>query len=752
MNYHINEEIKELSKRIKVFAENSNQTHPDNKTIRKEARWNYSSLFSEILFYANNREWFIKKDLNRFHKDYEDKNSVKIDLNNLLKKQWIRIINDQIRLPKAITENLSCFREYNKEKEKSEFVKTNIETFEFLYSLHLKIGYRDENKLTITKNKLTEIIKKHKSVFTRTPSYEAFLKKGYFKEIEATDNVIININCGLDSNITGLLWEKILIEGKNKLSKEKLDEWFDKISNISYFYPELNKYIIRKSLSKLIDVAIDKILNESDFDISEKEVDKLWWDRYIHNNFHYNIIEAPQKHIIDDESFLSLYTSLKNIENAHDIIHYQKIRAGYLRLIYLVIANDDAGSNYQTVYPNTKKLLANSLKKPYVFWEIISTIKNKHPEIIPYLLIDERFTVIAQELLTQIKINNDALPKQKRDEISVSREEIISEFWLKSFGIILSHIQTKSNYEIIAEIISNILIFISKELFSPPNRNQFIQSISEKEIIQKRYEEVLKQLKNLKDNSFPPSKLFPQFIQLIFENLKKHKVELPTNKFVSLSLYKYDIYLKLIEILRDYINSDEFTTTEKENFKSLKNEVVKYTFNLIKQELTSDEIVIQDNYSSISKIVTSKWINEQYGFEKINWETLILELNEIDELSDFCSMLKSITLKKGDYDWNQLQTYKIRILLRIQLTSYKRLFDKQQYLSNKDIGIKNVLSKLQSSIVKLLEKHSKKVTTDNRVDIFTHLIEKSDYNYNERLFTLSVEVLNLFQEMATWYL
>ena len=667
MNYHINTEIQELSKRIKIIAEKSNSyvNHIDEDLIEKETKWNMTRLFSEIIYHAENKKKFTKEDLDKFHLNYEK--NIKVNLNNIINKQWIRIINKQVRIASSIISNFSYFRKNKNDKIKPDFIKENINEFEFLFKLHQKIGYRDENKLIIKKHKLKDIINKHKIVYDKCPTLDTFKKNGYIQEIPGTDIFEINeIECKQFCNeIAGLLWERLLMNKKVADNYERLQIWADKIFNISYFLPNLSDFTIKQSMSILIETTIDKVLNEPDLLNSEKEIDKLWWDNYMLRNFHNSILTVPTKFKINTDNHFSLYNSLKRIDNAYDIVHYQKIRMDYSFLINLIINNDKTWGDYQVAYPYTKKLLKKSLNKPFVFWEVIKIIEKEHPEIIPYLLPEDQYSPIAQILLSQININTEILNNQERNEISGEKEEIITEIWLKGINILIDNIEHSRNYENISTIFSQIFIHLLIILYREPNNNQYYQEIVIKEILTERYKQSIERLKNIKEQGHRQNKVFPNFIGTFYNKLKEENNELPLNAYRSMSFYIYDILLNIVKILNEYISADEFNENERNSFALLKNDVVKFTFEYFIEEFTPNEIIFQSDYAEKPIKVLPKWILEQYGFEKIIWETFIVELYQIEKLQDLNKVLNSIILKiesnTENNEWNNSQTYKIRI-------------------------------------------------------------------------------------------
>jgi hypothetical protein len=110
MSIYIDSNIKSLSEKLMSSRQYDSLTHINNEVILRNTQWATSILLSEILFAAKKEPKFSYDDLFHFHKKYEQDYSIKISLDKIQNNQWIRNINEEIRLPNAITNALWAFR------------------------------------------------------------------------------------------------------------------------------------------------------------------------------------------------------------------------------------------------------------------------------------------------------------------------------------------------------------------------------------------------------------------------------------------------------------------------------------------------------------------------------------------------------------------------------------------------------------------------------------------------------------------
>ena len=81
-NYYIETEIINLSKRIEALTEceNNIRNYIDERHKRWENKWNFSILLTETIFQSEDLKYFSEENLFSFHKEYEKKHNLTIDL------------------------------------------------------------------------------------------------------------------------------------------------------------------------------------------------------------------------------------------------------------------------------------------------------------------------------------------------------------------------------------------------------------------------------------------------------------------------------------------------------------------------------------------------------------------------------------------------------------------------------------------------------------------------------------------------
>jgi len=734
-NYYIQSEIENLSKRIQVLTgkEYQGKKHIGNQQKNWEATRGLSTLLTEVIHQADQLIYFSLEDLFEFHSNYELRNKIKIDLNEIRDRQWIRIISHQVRLPNSITYNLHDFNNKSKNDKLPQIIKDNFEVFKFLFELHQKVGYQEEKKLAIDKGKIDNILKKYKQIFPTLPDLRFFRRTSFIKENEFGSYLIntkhFDFSNDLIENVAAKLWGKMSLEN-TKIEMVDFDTWHNKTLKLGFHLPNLKELIPSKSFEKLIDFAISKLDNEEDLKNSKYEIDKLWWDHCEMKHFHNAILTIPSKYKIDNSNFLALYESLERIGQRFGVVQYQEIRSDLSFLVQLVVTNDRVIGSSNT-FSLTNKLLNSSLDKPFIFKSILDATKRHKPEILPYLLIANNFSAITLTLISKLKINSDIYRNQGRENLHIDRENLLSELYNDAFNIMVRN--KDSSLENYQKAINVNFTFkdLLKEIFRTPYSQNYNQDIIVKDSLKKRHKQSLKifQIDRIDTNYY-----LPDFIEELIQTINDSKETLPSFPTVSIKLSQYDFLLELLSISKEYKSS-----------LTIQNSITDCILNDLFKIFKKDSIQIHKDFDLKPSTVELEWSSEPYGIENINWEDFIVGCYQTGKLDLFLKCIQKLKIK-DDRKWENTQVQRVTFFLKIILISFSRLNSKKDIYHINNIDINDILYSLEKTITSTLAKHSKAEATSNSIDIYSKLKESIYFNRNQPILHYISEALNHFSK------
>ena len=735
--------VQKLSDKLKSCVKDDRNLYVNPTTIIKNTQWGASFLLSEILFYAKKEPKFSNQDLSKFHKKYEERNKIHIELFQLIDKQWIRDVNREIRLPNLITRALWCFRkeDQNKPIEFPKYIAENIDTFKFLYALHNTIGYSDSRKMLIEKDQLTEIVNRHKSYYSSTPIFDELLFELDIKK--HNDKYKIEIGYANDywsafsDEISARLWEKLLAKYPQKSIDSIYDEWFDK--SLWCKNPCNNMHV--DSREKLLESTWDKLISEPDLEFSDKELSKIFLDgHHIYQNWDNGII-LPERHQINNQSHIELYESLHEFEeHFYDAVYCQEIRTDISFLIRLIIENDKVYYEKKTPYYKTKKLFEISLEKPFIFCESLQLLKRNHLYILPYLLTQNGLFFVVFDALSNLDIL-DILLDDNKDYIQQSRQKQITKILLESISIYLQEVISHrvDNFEI-ANNITCILHFTLKKLFSNVNTNSYNSSLREKEEYKRRFHEILNRITSFESSI--ARNFFDDIYPSLFSCIEKITRPLQIHAVI------HGIYFPKYYLISELLKNEKISSDNNK-------ELLQLFINSLKKEIELDIIEVQDYWYDKKEQKAVSWSDNQYGYELIDWAEIFLLAEKYSIVDDLLESFKAHCKTNGFkeetkewnlvHDWNRSQTYKLRLLMRILLIAYSKINENGAYYENVGFNIKEVQNILERKIVYIAINSNNSNFEKAEYGIFSDSFE-SIPNVNTNLFSRLGEISNFFSQ------
>jgi len=244
MDHNSQDSIKAINGTLSHFGSAERYHSYDEKDAEKT--WNASLFFFKLFLKSTNAEHLVTKaDFNNFKQHYEDEYSLKIDLNSLFERFWLREILGFVYFPEAVRKVTYDYEKYQERKNELEFLKKLVakypskemdrkeltkaydlyeknneiklnkdwlesakwieqkkdrsslrignieyyytllkywEDFTFLYAFKIKSYERKEGQFKIGTADLKKIIKEHKTYFQSTPNLESFTENGTLKK------------------------------------------------------------------------------------------------------------------------------------------------------------------------------------------------------------------------------------------------------------------------------------------------------------------------------------------------------------------------------------------------------------------------------------------------------------------------------------------------------------------------------------------------------------------------------------------
>ena len=743
----MSEELKAFSKGISSVKKNDNNIHyPDDELIKISANWDVVRLFLELTYQSQVPALFGRTQLNKLHQDYETESGNKIDLEELLNKQWLRIIWNEIKIPATINEAIYQLKDLDSEKQIAAFIKDNREELKFIKEVHEQTKYSEKGMLIINTQRAKSIIKKYRIVYPSCPAFDEFETFGFFKKIDnETERIKLCIEEGKliqhrsisikdKAEIAGRLWEKMIDNALEEDYQDILRKWVRKVSLCGLWsLDEIEKYVKKENLKILQENARKLILDTEDLKITDKEIDKYWWDveaRRISDSYHTSV---PIVQKLDNSTHFNLLCLLNNIEDRfqNNIVIIQETRAEIGFLINLCIRLD----SFWNSYSHTKELLSVSLQRPYVLYETMRLIGERYPEAVPFLLADNRFASLGMRVLLKIELKNEIIEREDGVKSWAAIEKLISELWLRGLEFIFIHGRMSlSDYNL-----SEVIVEVFRPLLDLIYRNSYRSMIDLKvhEIHIDRYNKGIKLLEKYKHpGNHSAVCLFANYIDKILEATKNHAEAMPAKRFEKFPLQDFTFLTDILKIYTGYTKNIKFNADRLKYHKIQQRKIISYLFQLYEKALLTEEIEVYNH----KVIVESKveWYSDVQFLEHVPWKEVLTAFEKHDMLEDFFDIIKKPYFKgtKNKFDKVNIDIiYRIRFHLSVLIAGFDQLQD--------SAGSASLSKEIKRQIIRISSKYNK-FNPPKQLDIFKDDSRAVYYSYKSSLLKEVFQSANLF--------
>lgn len=740
LDYHSKDKFTALSEKIKsIAAKNNNYNEHISVHIRAEnLRYNLSYVLSQIILNLK----FIERGIGEFEKvliEFNTINNTQISIKDFKDLSWIRIASDEVVLPCVVRHFIWNVDYYEQEGKVLEIPGGKENLIECLRMYYKRYFY--ECKLTISKKELIEILRINarpevtidfltdKEILTELPDTDQF----YW-----SDHDYIRT---LKNEIAATLWS---LKARENTFQE-FREYAKLLLRMKMFGVALSNLLPPSQCSDLGNFALQYLNQEEDLLRSDHDFQKIWWDA---ENYHHIEIDSPIPAVEFDYS--CPYNFIDTIESVHwhydDLFYYQKTRIFCSLLLGLHI---NAASQIPLDFSEVSKMLRD-LSRPFLLWILYKNIPESFGGILPYLLTDTELIPVMLRSVDKIKINDTFLKKfENRDEQNEESYRISNELFFDSFELVLD-LFINSQHENLSKgnCIIKILIDTAKSIFHyNPNDNYISHNAA-----RKRYDEILKLLTlkrfrnpNNAHNISPRIiiSLLPEMLDFLLEEYQTRKEHL---NYLSLDLSYLDVSIEVLRMCNLNFVDGEIYSTEKEHIGKKASELTDKLFRYLLDYYEQDEVEVRDVYNKAKEIKKVRRLNNQFGFEIIDWGYLFLLFERSGCLLRFKNnFVKTLVfdLRQSVHDEeNREQVDKLKSFVKSILLAFNGIQIKKDELEIEQLPVKGTLTKLENYIQELSTEYSLDKFEEERVNIF----DDSFYVFGQNIFYQSLRSL-LFRSL-----
>lgn len=680
-----------------------------------------------------------KTDFFDYFKIYQADEGIELSLDKCKQLHWLEDKDDKIKIF-----NL----EYNKPI--FQFKKE----FQFIKFLLEKEDKGSKYKLRIQYELLESIHESHKTFFSATPSIDNLITQKVL--IKEGDNCFLNLFAchpeywvTLSKKIGLLLFSHMKECGKYLLNKDLFKAWVFKMNFMDAFI-ESPEFMTEEETEILLNVALEILLDENDLKGADKEIDRLVLSK---RRSDYTILANVNKFGFPDltaaKDIFELFNLMEecNEVNQSDLLWMQDSRWFIGKLVQLIVFYDNKTGEGGLEYPYIRKLLTESLNRPYLLWKSCFYIHYWKPEIIPYLCLDVKVASLSFNLYFISK------PDTALSETSVgdAQMEILNNcFNLLLSGLINSHGLSESEK---ALNVFECLALLSENKWELYSGNPSQQALQKREHLQKKIDGLIEILKNkkLQGSYYNPDGetykyLFVEITAELFNHVKSYNAQkVYSEGVVGMPLVKMDLLSQLLQLIStERYNSQKHEVDELPE-KALVNQFLKdYTdvFNLS----TTNRWNYFDGKMEDSPPL---WSSHQKGIELIPWEKWFLLLENYGFLPKLLEAAY-LKLKCTDDKWdkhNQFTVEKIRKHLEILILTHKRLREKEFAYKQEGAKVDTIILRIEQSVVDYISTYSIEDTLNGQLDIFEDRYERTAFDSQENaLLPVIAQALNKFEQ------
>ncbi|MBD1365359.1 hypothetical protein IDJ77_16210 [Mucilaginibacter sp. ZT4R22] len=779
-----------------------------NDSANRQNLWGAAYFFAAVLertFPAEGRI-VTREKINDLRDSFQQETGQQVDLEDLFKKGWLRSVFGQVSTPKAIwfgpdkLDELKLFKneivfldgmsnadrvkhktfdqlhelaiEYGKlngtvpdlAKVKNKYFKVNengtleyyntrqaiytlenLSAFEFISAFH---EFTKNDDLLIAAADLSIIYGQHCVMFTGTPPLEQLIANKVFQEYEADSTYSVHfdyneedINVNVIREAAVIFWERLLENNAFVDDFDRLNYWYYRMvfrSDNSSLCAKMPDNAKRRFLA----AALLAVTTESDLDNHKAEYDKLRLDS--HHAYREQIIPEYYDHqelSAIPEDFYEVYELLTGLANDHgdELLIEQGCRHAITYLLTELIANDQAFK-----FEHTFQLLRSAGDKIYAFWYSCFLLYYWHPEILPFLIINEKTAALGFRLLFKMNVANAV-----GTDIGHIKSKIIEE----GFELLLKVLSgdNKISNDRKAKILFQCFALSTRKKFIAISNKRGYQNHEQadqptlSETLRKRFtSEELPGIVYSRSLKF--KKLFyPEVLDKLFKQIVAMQPESYGNGLIGLFHEQLDLMAWLIELSRKRDSEGEKVVDEEEVLSYLQGFINSYLEAINCKEV--QKIYFEEGRKL--KPALPSWMGNGDKDEFIYWGKLFLLMEQNFLFDEFLSPeeLKFSKAASEYDDGNMLAGKKLRNHIFILIKGFVEIYSHQGTNVIVGLPVASVLSKLENKLTTLTTSYCIADPTRSRYNIFNEILERWTFGArSEELLPLIGGTINKFSK------
>jgi hypothetical protein len=259
-------------------------------------------------------------------------------------------------------------------------ILNHLDEFKFVDYLYNQIyPSRKDSQLIIEKDLFNEIIQKHKTLFPQTPAIEELAEKDLFKETSSHYEIKINTWKADINRIGAILWENIINDPKFESDFDRMKFWYSRIAHEECRWCDIGKFFNQESKKQFLKVAYQIVINDPDLSCGEKEYRKLKLDQ-LHGNI-LNLEHALSEDCIEfptSEDLFIWYDNLLLLDKdwQSNLLFEQESRHPLSYFINQIVKNEPLCTDGKN-YKMIFELLNDETLKPFILWQVCFVIYYK---------------------------------------------------------------------------------------------------------------------------------------------------------------------------------------------------------------------------------------------------------------------------------------------------------------------------------------------------------------------------------------
>lgn len=795
------QQIKPLIDFLKKNPRRHFEHHPNQDVIESDLSWESARFWANTIYLSQQFVPFKQDDLIRLQLEYEKQNNLKIDVDQLFSRFWLRNILGEIQIAGSVSS--ACRFTFSKIKDRKTEITFLMEVYPEIKKANRKLKKTDVENLISDYNSLKNVSIDFESLITNTSwirvknetvefsdidhylkpyldNWDSFgfinclleeigeIEKGLKIDVSDFEKLhssftsfhpltptidtlksqhVIN-ECGdhyvvdfyhsdlpywsdLNDKISGLYWELLINDSSFISDSDRILFLLSHIANWESS-PDPLLFVKEESKKRFLNAAFDLVSNEMDLEVVPNEFQKICIDSgFRREEFltHEKINDYRNYSLELDDAF-ELYSSFQRWEEMArtTYLHDQSSRGKLEALIRLIVKHDYEVEEIETGDTDNPKiehyrriisLLESYQEKPALLFDIACYILLYRREVLPALLLHEKFISFSFQLIDQFEFDEE------------QQANLSKRLWTESISIALITIRSISyNPNTVAKIIGQIFSQLNTEKYSIPfNRNPSREGLLLKEkqdkerLVLSIIEDALTQNKRIKGVN--EEYLIPSIFNHLFQYFANLRIKpLYNNGIVEFPMLQMDGLVWLMKCNTYWKYRSQFA-----NLKPEIHLLTQKFFDLYISTIETTQVGKWDFTDHVEKPGIPNWSERIERLQFIEWIYPIFLFYQNGKLNDFLVPNLRFRITDSLYDeMNSLTTSKLRTHLGVLIQVLQKLLSPgiPHGLSKKEIS--DIKIRVERQIIDCISANNKDIPEEGRVDILEYQKETGFYN------------------------